>query len=79
LKKIVAKIATMGAPSLAPSTVPNKASGLTFHFSPYAIAGFAAGVQVGFVPASAILPLLKPNLRPLFGGERPESDTKEPE
>lgn len=79
LKKIVAKVATMGAPNLAPSTVRGKASGLTFHFSPYVIAGFAAGVQVAFVPAQAILPLLKPNLRPLFGGERPESDSKDQE
>lgn len=79
LKKIVGKIDKLGAPSLAPSTVPGKASGLTFHFSPYVVAGFAAGVQVAFVPARAILPLLKPNLRALFGGERPESDTKEPE
>lgn len=79
LKRVEAKIEKLGAPSLAPSTMPGKASGLTFHFSPYAVAGFADGVQVAFVPAQAIVPLLKPGLRPLFAGDRPESDTKEPE
>lgn len=79
LKNVEAKIDKLGAPSLAPSTVPGKASGLTFHFSPYAVAGFAAGVQVAFVPAQAIVPLLKPGLRPLFGGDRPESDTEKRE
>lgn len=74
LKKIVAKIATLGAPSLAPATVPDRASGLTFHFSPYVVGGFADGVYVAFVPAPAIVPLLKPNLRPLFGGDRPAGD-----
>ena len=79
LKKVVAKITTLGAPSLAPSTVSGKASGLTFHFSPYVVGGFADGVYVAFVPAPTILPLLKPELRSLFGGERPENDAKEPE
>jgi hypothetical protein len=77
LKRVEARIDKLGSPSLAPSTVPGKASGLTFHFSPYAVAGFADGVQVAFVPGQAILPLLKPRLRPLFGGDRPESDTKD--
>ena len=63
-----------GDPSLAPSTERGKASGVTFHFSPYAVGAYAEGDYAAFVPASALMPLLTPEAQKLFGGERPESD-----
>lgn len=63
-----------GEPSLAPSTVAGKSSGVTFHFSPYAVGAYVEGDYVAFVPASALMPLLTPDAQKLFGGERPDSD-----
>jgi len=66
-----------GDPSLAPSTEPGKSSGVTFHFSPYAVGAYAEGDYTAFVPATALMPLLTPEAQKLFGGERPESDRNE--
>lgn len=63
-----------GDPSLAPSTEPGKSSGVTFHFSPYAVGAYAEGDYVAFIPASALMPLLTPEAQKLFGGARPDSD-----
>jgi hypothetical protein len=63
-----------GQPSLAPSTVKDKSSGITFHFSPYEVGAYAEGDYTAFVPASAAMPLLTPEAQKLFGGNRPESD-----
>jgi len=66
-----------GSPSLAPSTEAGKSSGVTFHFSPYAVGAYAEGDYTAFVPASKLMPLLTPEARELFGGKRPESDRDE--
>jgi hypothetical protein len=66
-----------GEPSLAPSTESGKSSGVTFHFSPYAIGAYVEGDYVAFIPASALMPLLTLDARKLFGGTRPTSDKEE--
>ena len=53
--------------TFAPSTVPGKASGLTFH---YAYIDSAIDRYVVFVPWTALIEFVKPELRSLFGGER---------
>jgi hypothetical protein len=68
---------SFGEPSLAPSTVAGKSSGITFHFPPYAVGAYAEGDYTAFVPASALMPLLTPEAQKLFGGERPKSDEDE--
>ncbi|MCC7345935.1 MAG: DUF3298 domain-containing protein [Variibacter sp.] len=77
LKTVEPDVEKMGRISLAPSTVAGKSSGLTFHFSPYEVGPYAEGPYTAFVPASALQALLKPEMRPLFGGERPAGDAKE--
>jgi hypothetical protein len=68
------KFENFGEPSLAPSTVAGKSSGVTFHFSPYEVGAYVEGDYVAFVPASALMPLLTPEAQTLFGGARPQSD-----
>lgn len=64
-----------GEPSLAPSTEAGKSSGVTFHFSPYEAGAYVEGDYVAFVPTSALMALLTPEARKLFGGERPKEDS----
>ena len=77
LKHVQAKVDKIGSPSFAPSTVTGKSSGLTFHFSPGEVGPYAEGVSVAFVPWQAAVPLLKPDLKGLFAGERPANDLKD--
>lgn len=70
-----AEYSMFGEPSLAPSTEKGKASGVTFHFSPYEVGAYAEGDYVAFVPATALMPLLTPEAQKLFGGERPKEDS----
>jgi Deacetylase PdaC/Protein of unknown function (DUF3298) len=64
----------LGPVTLAPSTVANKSSGFTFHFSPYAVGSYAEGPYTVFVPWTELKPYLSPAGVALFGGERPEGD-----
>ena len=64
----------IGPISLAPSTEAGKSSGLTFHYSPYAVGAYAEGPYTVFVPWTAFRTLLSPQGAALFGGQRPESD-----
>ncbi len=64
----------IGPISLAPSTEAGKSSGLTFHYSPYAVGAYAEGPYTVFVPWTAFQALLSPQGAALFGGQRPESD-----
>ena len=77
LEPIKADFGTLGASSLAPSSVSGRASGMTFHFSPYGVGPYAEGSYTGFVPASALQPYLTEEAKPLFAGERPKSDADE--
>jgi hypothetical protein len=60
--------------TLAPSTEPGKSSGLTFHYSPYAVGAYAEGPYTAFVPWTAFRSYLSQQGTVVFGGTRPESD-----
>ena len=60
--------------TLAPSSEPNKSSGLTFHFSPYMVGPYAEGPLSAFVPWSAFKDHLSAEGAALFGGTRPDAD-----
>jgi hypothetical protein len=77
LKPIQADFSTLGAPSLALSTVPGRASGITFHFSPYGVGPYAEGSYAAFVPYPALEPYLTDEARQLFAGERLKPDEDE--
>jgi len=72
------KLLKIGPVSLAPSTVKGKSSGLTFHYSPYAVGSYAEGPYVAFVPWEALQPYLTPEGVRIFGGARPKSDEDRP-
>jgi hypothetical protein len=67
----------LGPVTLAPSTLAGKSSGLTFHFSPYAVGAYAEGPYTVFVPWSELKAHLSPAGAALFGGERPAGDDKQ--
>jgi hypothetical protein len=73
-RAIQPRLLGIGPISLAPSTVPGKSSGLTFHFSPYDVDAYAAGPYTVFVPWTALKPFLSPEGVAIFGGDRPKSD-----
>jgi hypothetical protein len=64
----------IGPVTLAPSTEPGKSSGLTFHYSPYAVGAYAEGPYTVFVPWTALRAHLSLQGTAVFGGQRPESD-----
>jgi hypothetical protein len=64
----------IGPISLAPSTEAGKSSGLTFHYSPYAVGAYAEGEYTVFVPWTAFRSHLSQLGTTIFGGQRPESD-----
>jgi hypothetical protein len=67
----------IGPVSLAPSTEAGKSSGLTFHYSPYAVGAYAEGPYTVFVPWTGFQSHLSPQGLAIFGGQRPESDNIE--
>jgi hypothetical protein len=77
LEPIKADFSTLGAPSLAPSTVANRASGMTFHLSPYGVGPYAEGSYTAFVPFSTFETYLTDEAKKIFAGERPKSDEDE--
>lgn len=64
----------LGSISLAPSTQAGRSSGLTFHYSPYAVGAYAEGPYTVFVPYTAFRQHLSPLGETIFGGERPAND-----
>jgi hypothetical protein len=64
----------LGPVTLAPSTEAGKSSGLTFHYSPYAVGPYAEGAYTAFVPWTAFRQYLSPDGAALFGGTRPNGD-----
>jgi hypothetical protein len=73
---IEAKLTTIGAVTLAPSTEAGKSSGLTFHYPPYAVGSYAEGEYVAFVPWETLKANLTPEGLKIFGGARPKGDDK---
>lgn len=69
LSVIKADLNTMGAPALVASTVPGKAAGIDFHFSPYDVGPYVEGAFGAFIPWRAIEPLLTEKALRIFGGE----------
>jgi hypothetical protein len=64
----------LGPVTLAPSTEAGKSSGLTFHYSPYAVGPYVEGAYTAFVPWTAFRQYLSPEGAALFGGTRPNGD-----
>jgi Deacetylase PdaC len=79
IEAIEPKLLKIGPVSLAPSTVAGKSSGLTFHYSPYAVGSYAEGGYVAFVPWETLKPLLTPEGARIFGGARPKGDEDRPQ
>lgn len=64
----------LGPVTLAPSTENGRSSGLTFHYSPYAVGPYVEGPYTVFVPWTAFRQYLSAQGAAIFGGERPEAD-----
>lgn len=69
----------IGGVALAPSTAPDKSSGLLFYLSPYAVGPYVEGSYTVFVPWIAFKTHLSPTGAALFGGARPPGDAKRDE
>jgi len=74
LKDITPSLLQLGPVTLAPSTEAGKASGLTFHFSPYAVGPYAEGPLTAFVAWTDFKDVLSPEGAALFGGTRLKGD-----
>jgi hypothetical protein len=68
------KLLKIGAVTLAPSTEQGKSSGLTFHYSPYAVGPYVEGQYVAFAPWEALKSYLTAEGTRIFGGARPKGD-----
>jgi hypothetical protein len=79
IEAIEPKLLKIGPVSLAPSTEPGKSSGLTFHYSPYAVGSYAEGEYIAFVPWEKLKPYLTPEGARIFGGARPKEDEDRPQ
>jgi hypothetical protein len=66
----------LGPVTLVPSTEAGKSSGLTFHYSPYAVGPYVEGSYTAFVPWTAFRQFLSPEGAALFGGTRPNGDAE---
>lgn len=71
-KSLQPSLFKIGAVTLEPSTEPGKSSGLTFHYSPYAVGPYAEGSYVAFVPWRILQPYLTAEGAAIFGGDRPK-------
>jgi hypothetical protein len=71
------KLLKIGPVSLAPSTEEGKSSGLTFHYSPYAVGSYAEGEYIAFVPWETLKPHLTPEGIKIFGGVRSKDDDRQ--
>jgi hypothetical protein len=79
IEGIEPKLLKIGPVSLAPSTEQGKSSGLTFHYSPYAVGSYAEGEYIAFVPWETLKPYLTPEGARIFGGARPKDDEERPQ
>ncbi len=76
-KSIEPSLLKIGPVTLEPSTEQGKSSGLTFHYSPYAVGPYAEGSYTAFVPWRILRPYLTPEGIAVFGGNKPkESGTQ---
>jgi Deacetylase PdaC len=77
IEAIEPKLLKVGPVSLAPSTEEGKSSGLTFHYSPYAVGSYAEGEYIAFVPWETLKPHLTPEGIKIFGGVRSKDDDRQ--
>lgn len=66
----------VGGVALAPSTAPDRSSGLLFYLSPYAVGPYVEGSYTVFVPWTVFKTHLSRAGAQLFGGSRPPGDAK---
>jgi hypothetical protein len=71
-KKLQPSLFKIGAVALEPSSVPGKSSGLTFHYSPYAVGAYAEGSYTAFVPWRILQPYLSAEGLAIFAGDKPK-------
>jgi hypothetical protein len=64
----------VGPVTLAPSTESGKSSGLTLHYSPYAVGPYVEGPYTVFVPWTEFRQYLSSEGLAIFGGTRPKDD-----
>lgn len=72
IKAIEPSLTKIGAVVLEPSTEAGKSSGLTFHYSPYAVGAYAEGAYTAFVPWRILRPHLSAEGLAIFGGDKPK-------
>jgi hypothetical protein len=71
-KSLQPSLFKIGAVVLEPSTEPGRSSGLTFHYSPYAVGPYAEGAYTAFVPWRILRPYLSAEGLVIFGGDKPK-------
>jgi hypothetical protein len=71
-KSLQPSLFKIGAVVLEPSTDAGKSSGLTFHYSPYAVGAYAEGSYTAFVPWRILRPYLTAEGLAIFGGDKPK-------
>jgi hypothetical protein len=71
-KKVQPSLFKIGAVVLEPSSIPGKSSGLTFHYSPYAVGAYAEGSYTAYVPWRILQPYLSAEGLAIFGGDKPK-------
>jgi Deacetylase PdaC/Protein of unknown function (DUF3298) len=71
-KNLQPSLFKIGAVVLEPSTDAGKSSGLTFHYSPYAVGPYAEGSYTAFVPWRILRPYLTAEGLAIFGGDKPK-------
>jgi Deacetylase PdaC/Protein of unknown function (DUF3298) len=71
-KNLQPSLFKIGAVVLEPSSEAGKSSGLTFHYSPYAVGAYAEGAYTAFVPWRILRPYLTGEGLAIFGGDKPK-------
>ncbi len=71
-KSLQPSLFKIGAVVLEPSSEAGKSSGLTFHYSPYAVGPYAEGAYTAFVPWRILRPYLTGEGLAIFAGDRPK-------
>ena len=71
-KNLQPSLFKIGAVVLEPSSEAGKSSGLTFHYSPYAVGAYAEGAYTAFVPWRILRPYLTAEGLAIFGGDKPK-------
>jgi Deacetylase PdaC len=71
-KSLQPSLFKIGAVVLEPSSELGKSSGLTFHYSPYAVGPYAEGAYTAFVSWRILRPYLTAEGLAIFGGDKPK-------